>query len=65
MIVESEDDIQRAINKMNETFRSSKVKINNTKTKILICTIDSLIKTDVYIDSQKTKSSIWNGMLRD
>jgi len=53
VIAESEGDIQRAIEEMDEMLRTSEMKINSTKTKILVCARDPKVKADVYIGNQK------------
>lgn len=40
VIAESDDDIQRTVNEMNERFKTSEMKINNTKTKMFLCARD-------------------------
>lgn len=51
MLIESEDDMQRAIDEMNKIPRASEIKIHNVKTKISVCTRDPKIKikVDTYI----------------
>ncbi|KAL4097313.1 hypothetical protein QTP88_022107 [Uroleucon formosanum] len=53
VIAESEGDIQRAAEEMDEMLRTSEMKINSTKTKILVCARDPKVRTDVYIGNQK------------
>ena len=53
VIAESEGDIQRAVEEMDEMLRTSEMKINSTKTKILVCARDPKVKADVYIGNQK------------
>ncbi|VVC26438.1 Hypothetical protein CINCED_3A024292 [Cinara cedri] len=53
VIEESEGNIQCAVGKINEIFRTSEMKMNSGKTMILVCARDPKIKADVYIDSQK------------
>ena len=53
VIAENEVDIQRAVEEINEVLKTSEMKINSGKTKILVCARDPKIKADVYIDSQK------------
>jgi len=53
VIAEGEGDVQFTVDEMTEMLRTSDMKINNAKTKILICASDPKIKADVYIDSQK------------
>jgi hypothetical protein len=55
VIAESEGDIQRAVEEMDEMLRTSEMKINSTKTKILVCARDPKVKADVYIGNQKLK----------
>jgi hypothetical protein len=53
VIAESEGDILRAVEEMDEMLRKSEMKINSTKTKILAR--NPKLKADVYIGSQKLK----------
>jgi len=53
VIAESEKGIQHAVEEINEVLKTSEMKINSTKMKILVCTRDPKIKADAYIDSQK------------
>jgi len=53
VIAESEGDIQRAVEEMDEMLRTSEMKINNTKTKILVCARDPKVKAEVYLGRQK------------
>ncbi|XP_025413749.1 uncharacterized protein LOC112685915 [Sipha flava] len=53
VIAESEGDIQRAVEEMDEILRTSEMKINSTKTKILFCARNPKVKDDVYIGNQK------------
>lgn len=53
VIAESEGEIQRAVEEMDEMIRTTEMKINTTKTKILVCARDLKVKVDVYIGSQK------------
>jgi len=47
VISESEDDIQRAVEEMNEILRISEFKINSTKTKIIVCAKNPRVKADI------------------
>jgi len=51
VIAESEGDIQCVVEEMDEMIRTSEMKINSTKTKILFCARDPKVKADVYIGS--------------
>ncbi|KAF0753702.1 craniofacial development protein 2-like [Aphis craccivora] len=51
VIAESEGDIQCVVEEMDEMIRTSEMKINSTKTKILFCARDPKVKADVYIDA--------------
>jgi hypothetical protein len=51
VIVVSEGDLQCAIEEMNEMLRTSEMKINSTKTKILVCARVLKVKADAYIGS--------------
>jgi len=53
VIAESEGDIQRAVEEMDEMIRTSEMNINSTKTKTLVCARDPKVKAVVYIGSQK------------
>jgi len=53
VIAECERDMQRAVEEMDEMIRTSEMKINSTKTKILVCARDPKVKADVYIGRQK------------
>lgn len=53
VIVKSDDDIQRGVYEM---LRTSEIKINSAKTKILVCAGDSKIKT---------RRSRWNEISRE
>ncbi|VVC44416.1 Reverse transcriptase domain [Cinara cedri] len=53
VIADSEGDIQRVVEEMDEMLRTSEMKINSAKTKILVCARDLNVKADVYIGSQK------------
>jgi len=53
VVAESEGDIQRAVDEMDEMLRTSEMKINCTKTKILVCTRNPKVKAEVYIGDQK------------
>lgn len=50
---ESEGDIQRAVEEMDEMLKTSEMKINSTKTKILVCARDPKVKADVHIGCKK------------
>lgn len=52
-ITESEGGTERAKDKTNEMFKSSKMKINSAKTKVLVGARGPLIKSDVYIGNSK------------
>jgi len=51
VIAESEGDIQRAVEEMDKMLRTSEMKINSAKTKILVCARDPKVKADIYIGS--------------
>lgn len=53
VIAESEENIQRAVEEMYEALKTSDMKINSAKTKILVFARDPKMKVDVYIDSKK------------
>jgi hypothetical protein len=53
VIAESEVNLQRTVEEMDEMLRTSEMKINSTKTKILVCARDPKVKADIYIGSQK------------
>ncbi|KAL4152963.1 hypothetical protein QTP88_000796 [Uroleucon formosanum] len=53
VIAESEGDIQRAAEEMDEMLRTSEMKINSKETNILVCARDPKVRTDVYIGNQK------------
>lgn len=55
VITNSEDDIQCAVEETNKILRTSVMKMNSGKTKMLVCARDSKIKADEHIDSQKLK----------
>jgi len=50
VIAKSEGNVRRAVEEM---VRTSEMKINSAKTKILVCARYPKVKTDVYIGSQK------------
>jgi len=47
VVAENEADIQRAVDEMNEMLRTSEMKLNSAKTKILVSAGDPKIKADV------------------
>lgn len=53
VLAESEGDILYAPDEMNKIFKTSEMKINSAKTKILVYARDTKIKADVCINSQK------------
>jgi len=56
IITENKVDLQRAINEMEATLTSFKMKINEKKTKILICAQKSQnIVIDIYLDNYKLR----------
>lgn len=57
VIAESEDMdiVQRAVEEMDKTLRTSEMRMNSVKTKILVCARDPKVNADVYIGSKKKK----------
>lgn len=49
MIAVSGGDIQCTIDEINEMLRTSEIKINSAKTRILVCAKDPKIKADLYM----------------
>jgi len=47
VITESEGDIQRAVEEMDEMLKTSEMKINSTKMKILVCARDPKVKANI------------------
>jgi len=44
VIAKGEGDIQRVVEEMDEMIRTTEMKINSTKTKILVCARDPKVK---------------------
>jgi ribosome-interacting GTPase 1 len=51
VIAESEGDIQHAVEEMDEMLRTLEMKINSTKTKILVFARDPKVKANEYISN--------------